>query len=428
MKPHLLHPRALIFEGDSRNLGNVLQPGTIDAFVGDPPSGIKFMGKIWDTDHGGKDRWVELMAEILRPTFEALKPGAHGLVWALPRTSHWTAYALEAAGFVIRDRVSHFFGNGFPKTLDVGKAIDDHLDIERAPGTPTGQHCGVFAHAGDGREQDVEAYQATITEPASAEAALWDGWQTALKPACEDWWLVRKPLAGTVAANVLAHGTGAINVDACRFGEPERQTCKYHPAPCQGHPRASEALGLTYHADPRGTELGRYPSHVILSHDEWCRVGWCAPGCPIAEIEAQTGLTKTGKPKKKGGAGRFFYCAKAPRSEKDAGLEHLPARSGGEATGRTDGSKGLQNPRAGAGRGGGARNGHPTVKSVGLMRYLCRLVTPPAGTVIDPFFGSGTTGVAALEEGFSIVGVEGDEEYMPINTGRIAHALKGLKP
>jgi site-specific DNA-methyltransferase (adenine-specific) len=385
------HDRCRLFHGDAAALA--LDADSVDAIVCDPPAGIGFMGKAWDGDKGGRDAWIAWLTKTLAPAFRALKPGGHALVWALPRTSHWTALALEAVGFEIRDRVSHLFGTGFPKSLNVSKAIDAALGKE--------------------------------------EAAAWEGWGTALKPACEDWWLVRKPLAATVARNVLQYGTGGLNIDATRIGDAATGA----PAGRKRH-GGGEGTALTWDLPdvrPESPE-GRWPAHVVLDEEA------------AAMLDQQSGTLKARRSNRgdgigtgyhgsdaswdtvrgyddTGGASRFFYVAKGSRSEKDAGLAHLSPRTAGEATDREDGSAGLNNPRAGAGRTGGARNFHPTVKSIALMRWLVRLITPPGGIVLDPFTGSGSTGVAALAEGFSFIGCEITDEYIPIAEGRLLHAL-----
>lgn len=405
MRVILNDPRAVLLHGTAGALR--LADASVDALVTDPPSGIGFMGKEWDHDRGGRDTWIAWLAEELAPAFRALKPGAHGLVWALPRTSHWTALALELCGFEIRDRVSHLFLNGFPKSLDVSKAIDKAAGAKgtRGPMKLGGERLArLEGGARDGgatwgNEVNRNAY---TTLPATDDAKRWSGWGTALKPALEDWWLVRKPLADTVAKNVLAHGTGAINVDACRImrGDSDR-----HEYGISGDEGGGSQNTYSFRPQDRSAytpdALGRWPAHLVVGE------GVEVPGIDPA---------------------RFFYCPKPSTAEREAGLDHLPLRSGGEATGRDDDTAGLQNPRAGAGRGGGRRNIHPTLKSIALMRYLIRLITPPGGIVLDPFAGSGTTGIAALLEAARFVGVEqGGEhgEYLPILEGRIRHALAG---
>ncbi len=345
MIPILITPRCALFHGDSSELGQVLEANTVDSIVTDPPSGISFMGKEWDKDKGGRDAWIQWLAAVIAPAFQALKPGGFGLFWALPRTSHWTAMALELAGFEIRDVHHHIFGTGFPKSLT----------------------------------------------SKSAPIPEWAG--TALKPAVEHWILVRKPLAGTVAANLTAHGTGILNIDGCRVGTDDTRS------PTGRRPDNGWGMESGMVA---GSACGRWPAH--LSFDEHA-----------AELlDEQSDDTEPAK---------FFYVAKPSRAEKDAGLDHLPIKTGGEATGRKDGSAGVQNPRAGAGRTGGSRNYHPTPKSIALMRWLTRLITPPGGLVLDLFAGSGTTGVAALAEGFEFLGVELTDEYIPIIRGRLQWAL-----
>lgn len=394
MRVLLNDPRAVLLHGTAGALR--LADASVDALVTDPPSGIGFMGKEWDDDRGGRDTWIAWLAEELAPAFRALKPGGHGLVWALPRTSHWTAMALELCGFEIRDRVSHLFLNGFPKSLDVGKAIDKAAGAERTEVVRAGARQGGATVTGYADGLNVGFAQRELRAPATADAKRWDGWGTALKPACEDWWLVRKPLAGTVAANVLRYGTGGINVGACRIpndapGE-KRQPIRVRNDQIEIAPGAGQR---------GGSDAGRWPPHLVVSD------GVEVPGIDPA---------------------RYFYCPKPSTAERELGLDHLPLRSGQEITGREEGSAGSKHARAGAGARGGRRNIHPTLKSIALMRWLVRLITPPGGIVLDPFAGSGTTGIAALLEGARFVGVEqGGEggEYLPILEGRIRHALAG---
>ena len=389
--------------GDCVEVLRTLPACSVDAIVTDPPAGIAFMGKSWDTDKGGRDAWIAWMQEVAGECLRVIKPGGHALVWALPRTSHWTGMAWESAGWEPRDKIVHLFGTGFPKSLDVGKAIDKAAGAEREvvgvnpSSRPNSKH-----KSGRGFDSQLGTESAgvqSLTAPATADAQQWDGWGTALKPAAEDWWLMRKPLDGTVAANVLRHGTGALNIDGCRVGTEQTTTTVKDLSQAHGN-RFGEA-GIAY---PKiGSKLnppGRWPANVL--HDGSAEV---LAGFPGEEA-------------------RFFYCAKASRADREEGCDNLPERSGADAVDREEGSAGTQSPRAGAGRTAGTvRNHHPTVKNVELMRYLCRLITPPGGTVLDPFTGSGSTGKGAVLEGFRFVGIERESDYLQIAAARIAAAL-----
>lgn len=274
----------------------------------------------------------------------------------------------------------------------------------------------------------------SITAPATDAARRWGGWGTALKPGWEPIILARKPLDGTVAENVQRWGTGALNVDGCRIETTENLNGGAYAS--QGTTRddgwGMERGGAGKYVQP----AGRWPPNVCLDEDAAVLLdeqsGILKSGAKKA-AELPNGLNAvygrgmggmSGSTASTGGASRFFYCAKASRTERDAGCESLPERSGGQATDREDESAGLSSPRAGAGRGGGARNHHPTVKPVALMRWLVRLVTPPGGAVLDPFSGSGSTGVAVLEEEFSFCGVEQDPEYLEIARCRLERAAR----
>jgi site-specific DNA-methyltransferase (adenine-specific) len=418
----------------------------VDALVCDPPAGIGFMGKSFDSDRGGRDAWILWLQQIMEIAIQLVKPGGHGLVWALPRTSHWTATALENAGWEIRDIVCHIFGSGFPKSLDVSKAIDGAAGAEREVvgagpyqmrrprPTANTNTPGAEYHFGRGD---------TITAPATPDAQRWQGWGTALKPAAEHWILVRKPLAGTVAASVLAHGTGGINVEGCRVEGAPRSTHK------SGNMSATSIYnqGTTYDElakhDRRDTPAGRWPPHLLLSHAADCG-DRCAEGCPVRVMDEQSGELQSGARRagmydgtassvsigrfgrfqsanidaSAGGASRFFprfrYQPKPSRAEREAGCEHLPGKTAAEVTEREDGAAGQQHARSGKTMTGTIRNHHPTLKSIDLMRWLCRLITPPGGIVLDPFMGSGTTGCACVVEGFDFIGIEQDPEYVQI--------------
>jgi DNA modification methylase len=337
-----------LLHGDCLQVLREIEDSSIDSVVTDPPYGLAFMGKKWDYDVPS----VEIWAECLR----VLKPGGHLLAFAGTRTQHRMAVRIEDAGFEIRDMIAWVYGSGFPKSLDISKAIDKTAGAEReVVGTKLGQP-GYSAKSADegncyGDGLSNGEAKCLITAPATPEAQQWDGWGTALKPALEPITMARKPFKGTVAANVLQHGTGALNIDGCRVGDnannPHTAT---GPAQPGGFAMQSSGLGSTVQ--------GRWPANLIHDGSD--------------EVEAVLGE-----------AMRFFYCPKPSKAERGEG------------------------------------NAHPTVKPVGLMRYLCRLVTPPGGIVLDPFCGSGTTGVAAALEGFDFAGIERELEYLELARRRV---------
>lgn len=459
--------------GDSLEVLRGLPDNSVDSLVSDPPAGIAFMGKEWDTDKGGKHQWVAWFTEIMLEAYRVLKPGAHGLLWSLPKTSFWTAWALDEAGFEIRDNiVNHINGQGFPKGQNISKAIDKQAGAE----------CEV------------------VTAPATEEAEEWDGWGTTLKPSQEIWWLVRKPLSGnTIAANVLKWGVGALNIDAVRIGTGG-EILTGGGGKLWSHYRD----GTEEKAQPKVNTSGRWPSNVMFQHiegepcpdcedDPDCetcygtgevggcrRVGtkrvashnpdnkdpkidtsfvscyggqrargvvghadldgketvedWdCAPGCPVAQLDGQSGISTSsggqvvgafrdsyshavygrgsderhrGDPGlgDSGGASRFYYCPKASSKERHfycATCDGVYPRSRIRRHQKHDVFQ------------------HPTQKPLKLMQYLIRMVTPEGGTVLDPFMGTGTTGVAAREEGLNFIGIDMDPRAVRIAQARM---------
>ena len=382
-----------LYCGDSSIALPELDAESIDAVCSDPPAAIGFMGRTWDRDRGGRREWIAWLQGIMAECLRITKPGGHALIWALPRTSHWTGTAIENAGWEIRDCIDHIFYSGFPKSLDVSTAIDRKLG---SPQSKRGQgevidrvsldYGGMTGKSKNGLRASFGARE----EAATAEAKRYRGWGTALKPAHECWWLARKPLIGTVAANVLEHGTGALNVDGCRFryGDP----CWPGPQEIgdpnrfQGCDGGSFVVDLDKYPTIAGHTLGRWPANI-------------------------------------------YYSPKPSTSEREAGCEGLTQHSAGDLTGgRVEGSNGLQSPRAGAGRTSSGRgNTHPTVKAIGLMRWLCRLITPTGGTVLDPFAGSGTTILACEAEGFACTAVELDPKHCDIIRARHAAATAQMR-
>lgn len=501
-----------ILHGDCREQLATLPDCSVDSIVTDPPYELGFMGKRWDASGIAYD--PQVWGECLR----VLKPGGHLLAFGGTRTYHRMTVAIEDAGFEIRDSIHWLYGSGFPKSLDVSKAIDkqrdDRADIYRVtawvraardaagitnrtiddafgfagmaghwtscksqPAVPTLDQVPTLldvlgvnaddvpdeirrllwdlngrkgqpgdnwakrevvgmqqvpaghAFAGELYGGDSSSVMVDVTDPATDAARQWNGWGTALKPAHEPIVLARKPLAGTVAANVLEYGTGALNIDGTRVAAHDGV-----PVFAQKGEPSNGVLGHGLNGSARtgamDTSTGRWPANLVLTHSPDCN-SECAPGCPVATLNTQSGNTRDGvavnrnehDPERQGygggwgtdprpdrgyggsgGASRFFtvttwdpeldvpflYVAKPSRRERNAGLDDA--------------------------------NHHPTVKPTALMRHLIRLITPPGGTVLDPFLGSGTTAVAATLEGFNWIGCELTPEYLPIIEGRVNHA------
>jgi site-specific DNA-methyltransferase (adenine-specific) len=415
--------------GDCLERLKELPDNSVDSVVTDPPYGLSFMGKKWDYDVPSVEVWEEC--------FRVLKPGGHLLAFAGTRTQHRMAVRIEDAGFEIRDMIAWVYGSGFPKSLDVSKAIDRAAGAERevvgVKTEPNGRNRldephGVVARntwgdVNSGFRESVE--KRLLTAPATDAARQWQGWGTALKPALEPITVARKPLGEkTVVANVLKHGTGAINVDGCRVG------AETLPAQSRGVSKIGTFEGADGNITPERD--GRWPANLI--HDGSDDVVGLFPvttsGKPCgkrgasnhnvayADVAVGSDLTGYGDT---GSASRFFYCAKASKKDRDEGCEELPLQSSymvenGSKTAAA--ANGVRYDRTTQ-----QRNNHPTVKPTNLMRYLCRLVTPPEGIVLDPFMGSGSTGKAAILESFQFVGIERDEEYIKIAESRIQAAV-----
>jgi hypothetical protein len=397
-----------------------------DAVLCDPPYGLSFMGRRWDYDVPS----VALWREVLR----VCKPGAPLIAFGGTRTYHRMVVNIEDAGFEIRDCLAWMYGSGFPKSLAVDKALDAAAGAERpvigsrtltgSAALSTAEKGGTYASntSSHGRTKEV-----AITAPATALGRQWAGYGTALKPALEPAVLARKPLEGTVAENVTKWGVGALAIDACRIGDE----------PIAQHGRSGDTFGFAS-AEPAGRSwVGRWPANVILDEDagrlldeqSGDRAGMSGGGTGRrdASMFGVGGITKAETVRAdSGGASRFFYCPKANRRERDAGCEDLPALTGGQATDREDDSPGTRSPRAGAGRTGGARNHHPTVKPIALCEYLARLILPPTpGAILVPFAGSGSEMIGCLRAGWPVVvGIEREGAYVEIARRRLVHALR----
>lgn len=424
----------MIHQGDLFDVLPTLEADSIDACVTDPPYELGFMAKHWDSS--GVAYKPETWAAVLR----VLKPGAHLLAFGGTRTYHRMACAIEDAGFEIRDCLSWLYGQGFPKSLDVSKAMDKAAGADRPVVGFSQQQQQRTPAIGTNAYGDYKGQTGDITAPATHLAKQWAGWGTALKPGWEPIVLARKAFKGTVAQTVARYGTGAINVDACRIGTSPEDAADMERCNTAGSGRRKERATFPLQAGSGAGALdcsqGRWPANVLLD-DEAARLldeqtGEMVDGVAVGGKHSASGSNAIymRMPKRegadnvgfggRGGASRFFYVAKPSREERDYGCHDLAPRSGGEATDRQDGSAGVNSPRAGAGRTGGARNIHPTVKPVELMRWLVRLVTPPNGLVLDPFTGSGTTGMACRYEQRRFIGIEREAEYVAIAERRIA--------
>jgi site-specific DNA-methyltransferase (adenine-specific) len=365
-----------------------LPDASVDAVVTDPPYGLSFMGKRWDYDVPGVDVWQQVL--------RILKPGGHLLAFAGTRTQHRMAVRIEDAGFEIRDMIAWVYGSGFPKSLDVSKAIDKAAGAEReVVGTRKFSATNSANFRDDGWQPDLEKLS-QVTAPATPEARQWSGWGTALKPALEPITVARKPLSGTVAANVLEYGTGGINVDACRVGTGGG-TAKGNPP--KANSNGIYGNGINGACDILDIGKGRWPANLI--HDGSDEVAGLFPETsPAKQADRGKGIDGAtfkhasgaefgvrGHNDNGGSAARFFYTAKADKSDRGHG------------------------------------NNHPTVKPVDLMRYLVRLVCPMGGIVLDPFNGSGTTAVASRAEHCRYIGAELNEDYCRITIERLAQGV-----
>ena len=363
----------------------------VDSVVTDPPYELGFMGKSWDSTG------IAFQKETWELAFQLLKPGGHLLAFGGSRTYHRMAVAIEDAGFDIRDQIMWLYGSGFPKSLNIGKAVDNVLGKKRTiigkQSTEIGTHLKSKEGPGKGGNKPAVKNRYTgnvLGGPVSSEAQEWEGWGTALKPAHEPVVVARKPVSEkTVAENVLKYGTGGINIDECRIGKEilEEQI-------------AGQAKIGTFERKNMVTPKreGRFPANVMHDGSEEVLEGFpntkSIKGKPrTATIKNQTRLNNSqevfvnNEYEDEGSAARFFYCPKVSKNERNRGLD---------------------------------KNIHPTVKPVELMKYLCRLVTPKGGTILDPFMGSGSTGMAAKDEGFEFIGIEKEKEYFEIAKQRIA--------
>lgn len=390
-----------IINSDCLKAMQEMPDGCIDAIVTDPPYGLAFMGANWDHNVPSVAYWSECL--------RVAKPGAHLLCFGGTRTFHRLMCAIEDAGWEIRDCIMWVYGSGFPKSMDVGKAIDKALGAKREVVGKRPDHViSKKWREAEGRS-DLPTSMLDITAPATDEAKQWNGWGTCLKPAWEPIIVARKPLDGTVAHNVMTYGTGAINIDGCRVPTSDKLGGGMRAGGADGvwdrpfmHDEKAQAEFVERKKAnvAKSESLGRFPANLV--HDGSQEVLELFP-----DSKGQQGKVAGNEPSRtgdngiyghygqrnefvprgdSGSAARFFYCAKASKRDRGEG------------------------------------NDHPTVKPNALMRWLVRLVCPQGGTPVDPFMGSGSTGVACIQEGMRFIGIEMDEHYCEIARGRIEDA------
>ncbi len=472
-----------IHQGNNLDILKEMPSNSIDSIITDPPAGISFMGKHWDSDKGGRDVWIKWLSDVFIESKRVLKPGGHALVWSLPRTSHWTGMALEDAGFEVRDKIfdllsanniyndfmlslnleqqkmwglileslspsaiEHIFGSGFPKSLDISKSIESKLILGSCHNTQFKNLDGekgisqlgyrTMDFENDNRPSNYNGQQYNkIVNLTTPEAKQWSGWGTGLKPAVECWWLVRKPISEpTVAENVLKYGTGGINIDECRIPTDGRPLREVHDlredVDYSGNSLAGRLDGSLKSSKAVGSTIqGRFPANII--HDGSDEVLKEFPITSSGKAEIGTG--------REGNFTKGIYGAKSSKITScyaDTGTAARffycakPSRAERDNgledmeeqqidTGRKEGNPGGDNPRN---RGVLKRaNNHPTVKSQALMEYLIKLIAPPNGIVLDMFAGSGSTLIAAKKLGCQYIGIEIEPNYCKIAELRIAN-------
>ena len=399
-----------LYTGDNREVLKELPDNSVDSVVTDPPYELGFMGKKWD--NSGIAYNVTLWKEVLR----VLKPGGYLLSFGGSRTYHRMAVAIEDAGFEIRDQIMWVYGSGFPKSMNIGKVVDTLQGNERKVvgkgNGKGGENLNKLSRGNGNDSEDAKscgaygtgAKQISIEIDITKGTSEYEGWGTALKPAHEPICMARKPISEkTVAENCLKWGTGGINIDESRVGTTGARN--------NGNSNGtvgSNSIGVYSKAIKVDYNMGRFPANFI--HDGSDEVVNLFPDgkgafAPVNSGQKGFGGNIYGKYKQAGddgksyhgdglgSAARFFYCAKASKSERNEGCEYLDKK-----------------------------NNHPTIKPITLMEYLIKLVTPTNGTVLDPFMGSGTTGIASKQNGFGFVGIEYEPEYVDIARARIEYS------
>jgi site-specific DNA-methyltransferase (adenine-specific) len=413
----------VIYNGNNIDVLKNLKDNTVDSIVTDPPYGISFMNKKWDYDVPS----IELWRECIR----VLKPGGHIVSFSSPRTYHRMVVNLEDAGFTIKDMIGWIYSTGFPKSMNISKAID------KKNGLLETQSQGFSFSGDDGRKSELKQNLQFRSdygykyEPKNEKSIEFEGYGTHLKPAIEPIVLAFKPISEkTIVDNILKWNTGALNIDGCRVptnGEENPSIKRRQSAPPKNNIWEDKRSAESYSEYRESEELGRFPANII--HDGSQEVQDIFPNSKSSDSIRKNNI-KTGEKgiygkyeavdskgySDSGNSSRFFYCAKASNKDRDEGLENFELKNNMRVNApRNSEEEKTQTLR---------KNYHPTVKPTDLMRYLCRLITPKNGIVLDPFMGSGSTGKAAILEGFDFIGIELEEEFCKIAEARINHVKK----
>ena len=383
-----------IYNGSMLDMLEIIEPNSIDSIVCDPPYELNFMGKGWDRTG------IAFQPETWRKCYEVLKPGGYLLAFGGSRTFHRIAVAIEDAGFEIRDTIMWLYGSGFPKSMDIGLAIDKKNGAEskvvgkvyKGSSPLPGNHKGTWVDNQKDGEYEIKQAQNE-----------WQGWGTCLKPAYEPVIMARKPFDTSVACNIAKYGVGGINIDECRIETEDYYHTEAKKTPCAlGYQRKNKSM-FTDKNESSMNENGRFPANIITDGSEEATKDM---------FDFETGAN----------ASRYFYTAKASKKDRDAGLVDFGASPVNDGC-----KKDIDNPFQ---RGITERhNIHPTVKPCELMQYLIRLVSPKGSVILDPFMGSGSTGKAAMFENrerkadYKFIGIEMTEEYLPIAKARIEYSL-----